>query len=136
MPRPTSACRLVLAALALALAACDDSPDDSGSAAANGADLSAVKDFLLAHTGRLQTTPPGSGTPPSATTRWRRRATSTTPACSGEAAEVRAVVRAAQREFAHANPAYEQMEGIVTGVPSLAEYDGAAPSGSRATSTT
>jgi hypothetical protein len=38
-------------------------------------------------------------------------------------AEVRGLIRRAQRDFAKANPAYEQMEGVVAGVPSLADYD-------------
>ena len=33
------------------------------------------------------------------------------------------MVTQAQRDFAKANPAYEQMEGVVAGVPSLADYD-------------
>jgi hypothetical protein len=37
--------------------------------------------------------------------------------------EVRALVEGAQAAFAKANPSYEEMEGVVAGVPSLAEYD-------------
>jgi hypothetical protein len=32
-------------------------------------------------------------------------------------------VRDAQRSFARANPSLEEMEGVVAGVPRLAEYD-------------
>ena len=38
-------------------------------------------------------------------------------------AEVAAIVEQAQEDFAAANPAYEQMEGVVAGVPSLADFD-------------
>ena len=37
--------------------------------------------------------------------------------------EVAALVKQAQDDFAAANPAYEQMEGVVAGVPSLADFD-------------
>ena len=38
-------------------------------------------------------------------------------------AEVQAFVEQAQADFAAANPAYEEMEGVVAGVPSLADFD-------------
>ena len=38
-------------------------------------------------------------------------------------AEIRRLVKDAQDGFARANPSYEEMEGVVAGVPSLAEYD-------------
>ena len=38
-------------------------------------------------------------------------------------AEVRRIVREAQRRFGRANPAYEEMEGVVAGVPELADFD-------------
>ena len=38
-------------------------------------------------------------------------------------ADVQAFVKQAQGQFAAANPAYEEMEGVVAGVPSLADYD-------------
>ena len=37
--------------------------------------------------------------------------------------EVAAFVKQAQDDFADANPAYEEMEGVVAGVPSLADFD-------------
>ena len=37
--------------------------------------------------------------------------------------QVRAFVEKAQKDFGAANPAYEEMEGVVAGVPELAEYD-------------
>jgi hypothetical protein len=38
-------------------------------------------------------------------------------------ADVEKLVETAQKSFADANPAYEQMEGVVAGVPSLADFD-------------
>jgi hypothetical protein len=38
-------------------------------------------------------------------------------------AETRRLVHKGQRDFVKANPAYEEMEGVVAGVPSLADYD-------------
>src|SRR5215217_3516400 len=119
MPRARPAPPLALAAAlaALALGACKGGgSDDSGSGGAERIDLSAVKDYLLAHTGRL------------ARDTARIRATAEryydyARLLDQRRAEVRDVVRTAQREFARANPAYERMEGVVAGVPSLAEYD-------------
>jgi hypothetical protein len=42
---------------------------------------------------------------------------------AGHRREVRAFVRGAQRDFQAANPAYEEMEGVVAGVPALADFD-------------
>jgi len=38
-------------------------------------------------------------------------------------AEVKRLVERLQQDFHHANPAYEEMEGVVAGVPELADYD-------------
>ena len=46
--------------------------------------------------------------------------------------EVAALVEEGQRAFARANPAYEQMEGVVAGVPSLADFDVTIDAGSDA----
>jgi hypothetical protein len=42
---------------------------------------------------------------------------------AGQASEVLAALQAARQAFLAANPQYEQMEGIVAGVPSLSQYD-------------
>jgi hypothetical protein len=118
-------------ALALALAACGDD-DDSGEsanttstpAAAQGADLAAIKDYLLAHTSRLVED----------TGKIRENAEAYHELAKGadfdyarmleeNRPEVRRLVREAQDAFAKANPSYEEMEGVVAGVPSLAEFD-------------
>jgi hypothetical protein len=116
-------------ALALALAACgddDDSSDGSSTSTgtAQGADLAAVKDYLLSHTERL--------VGDSAALRENAEAYYELAKASDfdyaalldeQRAEVRKLVLQGQQDFAKANPAYEQMEGVVAGVPSLADFD-------------
>jgi hypothetical protein len=96
-------------------------PEPTGAAAA---DLGPVKGFLLDHTERL-----------SADTEKQKANAEAYYALAEEAgfdyarlldtkrAEVRRLVKQAQATFARANPAYEEMEGVVAGVPSLADYD-------------
>jgi hypothetical protein len=118
-------------AFALALVACgdDDSSSDNSdgggtSTTAQGTDLAAVKDYLLAHTERLVTD----------SAALRENAEAYYELAKSEdfdyqrlldehRAEVRRLIQQGQRDFAKANPAYEQMEGVVAGVPSLADYD-------------
>jgi hypothetical protein len=121
---------LAVCAVALTAVACgddDDSSEDSSTTtetAARGADLAAIKDYLLEHTERLVTD----------TGRIRENAEAYYALAKSadfdygrllerDRAEVRRLVREAQRAFARANPSYEEMEGVVAGVPSLAEYD-------------
>jgi hypothetical protein len=130
MTRPTLAA--AVCALALGLAACgdDDSSSDgsttadSAAGAAEGADLAAIKDFLLAHTERLVADSRAIRENAEA---YHRLAESTdfdyARLLDEHRAEVRRLVREAQQGFAEANPSYEEMEGVVAGVPSLAEYD-------------
>jgi len=122
--------RLALAAacaLAVALAACgDDDPksEPDRPAAAAGADLAAIKDYLLEHTEQLVT---DSGAVRQNAEDYYKLAKSTDfdyGALLGEhRAEVQRLIEQGQEGFASANPSYEQMEGVVAGVPSLAEYD-------------
>jgi hypothetical protein len=120
----------LLSAATLSLAACgegDESSEDDRAqppAAAQGADLAAIKGYLLEHTERLV-----------ADTRQIRAGAEEYYALAKEADfdyrrlleddrdEVRRLVKEAQAGFARANPSYEEMEGVVAGVPSLAEYD-------------
>jgi Imelysin len=129
MPRPLPARRTALAAalaaLVLTVPACSDNPSNERTeSSATGAELAAVKKYLLAHTTRL------------ARQTERIRATAEdyhelveeanfdyARLLEDNRAEVSRLVREVQREFAAANPAYEQMEGVVAGVPSLADYD-------------
>jgi hypothetical protein len=119
-------------ALAIALAACgDDDDDDEGgserndsTAAPSPADLGAIKAYLLEHTSRLKDD----------TAEIRRGAEDyyRQAAAAGfdyerllreDRAELRAFVKQAQTAFRRANPSYEEMEGVVAGVPQLADYD-------------
>jgi hypothetical protein len=117
---------LVAIPCAAGLAACGDDDERAPTAVAGApaAELAPVKDFLLAHTERLVADAGGlregaeryhamaaaAGFDYGALLRDRR-------------AEVREFVRDSQAAFGRANPAYEEMEGVVAGVPSLADYD-------------
>jgi Imelysin len=121
---PTAALLVVLV-----LAACgddDDSASGRGDATATGssADLGAIKGFLLEHTTRLKDD----------TAQIRRGAESYYRLAKTQRfdyermlrrdrAQLRAFVRDAQAAFRRANPSYEEMEGVVAGVPQLADYD-------------
>jgi len=117
---------------AVGLAACGDDGDGDTNASATPAasaeraagQLAPVKDFLLEHTASLNED----------ATRLREGAEEYY--AMAEAADfdyarlleqrrsdVAAFVKRAQRDFAAANPAYEEMEGVVAGVPSLADFD-------------
>jgi len=119
-----------LAVAAIITAGCgDDRNDDRAAAPATpaqsaGSDLGAIKGYLLDHTVLL---------------------TKETAALRGQAeryyalakgsdfdyaellrtkrAEVKGLITEAQATFRRANPAYEQAEGVVAGVPVLADYD-------------
>ena len=115
--------------LCLTFAACGDDDSsrdgsDDGATAAEGTDLAAIKDYLLNHTERLAS---DSGAIRQNAEAYYRLAESTdfdyARLLDAHRSEVRRIVRRAQRDFAEANPAYEEMEGVVAGVPSLAEYD-------------
>jgi uncharacterized protein (UPF0335 family) len=103
----------------------DDQPTGSSKATpAEGTDLGAIKAYLLEHTERLQ----------GETATLRRDAEAYFALAKGvgfdHAAllrrhrdEVRELVERSQETFARANPSYERMEGVVAGVPELADYD-------------
>ncbi len=133
MTRPALARRTALAAAACALAfgaaACgdDDSSSDSSDTVttpAEQADLAAVKDYLLEHTERLVTE---SGAVRANAEEYYELAKAAdfdyAALLEQNREEVKGLVEEAQEGFAAANPAYEEMEGVVAGVPSLAEYD-------------
>ncbi len=111
--------------LASAVAGCGGSDETTtDQPAARSADLAAVKTFLLDHTEQLQ----GEVT----TLRENAEAYHTLAEQAGfdydrllseQRAELRRLVTGSQKAFGRANPAYEEMEGVVAGVPSLADYD-------------
>jgi hypothetical protein len=117
-------------ALALALVACGDDDDsstdttESSAPAAEAADLAAIKDYLLEHTERLVG---DTGAVRENAEAYHDLAASADfdyeALLADNRAEVQELVKQAQDAFAQANPSYEEMEGVVAGVPSLAEYD-------------
>jgi hypothetical protein len=116
---------LALVALALGAAGCgDDEGDDTTTAATGATDLSAVKDYLTEHTAALA------------------EQTAVLQDLGGEyyelsesvdfdyaqlmkehGEEVDELMKKSKAAFVKANPDYEEMEGIVAGVPRLAQYD-------------
>jgi hypothetical protein len=116
---------LVATCCAVGAAACGDQDKAVTPAAPKAAaDLAPVKAFLLDHTERLQreTVALRKGAE-----RYHALAEAAgfdySQLLATRRADVRAFVKSAQEGFARANPAYEQMEGVVAGVPSLADYD-------------
>ena len=117
-------------ALALGLSACGGDDSDSSQEAttpertAQAAELDAIKAYLLEHTERLKrdTADIAEGAEEyyalakAANFDYERLLRENRP-------EVRTFVREAQAAFRKANPSYEEMEGVVAGVPSLADYD-------------
>ena len=128
----------LVAACCLGAAGCgSDSDSDSGSdsaaerPAAAAPDLAPVKAFLLDHTERLS----------QHTDKLRAQAEEYYKLAEAadfdyaellatRRADVRRFVKDAQATFAKANPDYEEMEGVVAGVPSLADYDVSIDAGS------
>jgi hypothetical protein len=118
---------LVLTCAALSLAACGDSGSDKKTPAAatpEGQDLSAIKTYLLDHTKRLHAD----------VVKLRENADAyhdlaqesdfdASRMMAGHRAEVAKLLGEAKQTYTDANPAYEEMEGVVAGVPSLADYD-------------
>jgi hypothetical protein len=114
-----------LTTLAIALAACGgDDDDDTTTAADSGTDLTAVKDYLTDHSAALS----------EQATRMRELGDEYY-ALAEEAnfdyaamleqnrEEVQRILEESKAAFTEANPSYEEMEGIVAGVPRLAQYD-------------
>jgi hypothetical protein len=122
---------LALAAVAaLGAAGCgggdddDRTPTQRPSATASGADLSAIKQYLLAHTELLVA---DTGALRSSAEAYYALAEEVdfdyAKLVQQRRADVRKLVKDVQDGFAKANPAYEQMEGVVAGVPQLADFD-------------
>jgi hypothetical protein len=119
---------LVAIGCAMGVAACGDDEEPNQSSAAEteqpASDLQPIKDFLLAHTESLN----------AEATKLREGAEEYYALAEAadfdyaklledKRADVQAFVKEAQETFAAANPAYEEMEGVVAGVPSLADFD-------------
>jgi hypothetical protein len=119
--------QLLVAFVAVAaLAGCggDDSESTTQKTPAVATDLTPVKDYLLDHTSRLQGDTAKLATQADA---YYKLAESENfdygKLLSTHRAEVADQVKAMQDTYIDANPAYEEMEGVVAGVPSLADYD-------------
>ena len=116
------------AVAALALAACGGSDDKAegtpAPAAAEQADLGAIKTYLLAHTERLKQSTAQLRTDAEAYYALAERAGfDYAKLLDEQRPEVAAAVRKIQDDHVKANPDYEEMEGVVAGVPELADFD-------------
>jgi hypothetical protein len=114
-----------LAVLAIAAAGCGSDDEDTTSTTADaGADLGAVKDYLTDHSATLSeeaATMRGLGEDYYALAEevdfdYARL-------LSEHREDVAGILEEAKATFVAANPAYEEMEGVVAGVPRLAQYD-------------
>jgi Imelysin len=115
--------------LGLGAAACGGSEEEdkaqaTPTATASAQDLTAIKAYLLDHTERLNKN----------TASLRQGAEDYYEMAKSvdfdydrlletRREDVQAFVKKAQKDFAAANPSYEEMEGVVAGVPELADYD-------------
>jgi hypothetical protein len=117
---------LALSAVALAFAGCgdDDDSDTTTTSAGGETDLSAVKDYLTAHTTELAA---ATETMQELGNRYYELAESEDfdyqKLMDEHGDEVAKLMKESKAVFDEANPAYEEMEGIVAGVPRLAQYD-------------
>jgi hypothetical protein len=115
-----------LAAVALLASGCggDDDGDTDTAASDGGADLTAVKDYLTDHSARLS----------EQATTLRELGEEYYDLAEGAGfdyqrllaenrEDVQRILDESKQTFVEANPAYEEMEGIVAGVPRLAQYD-------------
>lgn len=122
----------VVACLAAFASACggDDEPNaaaESTPAAtetAAAANLDAIKTYLLDHTQRLVTATEQLQTDAQAYYDLAEAADfDYAKLLEGDREAVQAAVTKLQEDHIQANPAYEEMEGVVAGVPELADYD-------------
>ena len=120
---------VVLASVTVAalLAGCgsDEKPQTSAATpAAEGEDLGAIKAYLLDHTEALVTSTAALAQQGE---RYRALAASASfdygELLGARREEVRAAVEEMQATWREANPQYEEMEGVVAGVPELSEFD-------------
>ncbi len=115
---------LVLSALALGLTACGGDDETDSTDAAPGADLTAVKDYLTEHSAALAAQTEELKTLGQEYYDLAESVDFDYEALLDEhGEEVATILEDSKRAYAEANPAYEEMEGIVAGVPRLAQYD-------------
>jgi hypothetical protein len=119
-----SFCALAGASLIAAGCGSDDSTTESTAAAAGGEDLSAVKDYLTEHADGLQQQVDILAQNAEDYYALAEAADFDYDALIEEnCEEVSRILSDSQDAFVEANPDYEEMEGIVAGVPRLAQYD-------------
>ncbi len=110
-------------AIGLAAAGCGGGDDDT-STEASAANLSAIKDYLTEHTAALQT---HIGELQAKSDEYFDLAASVNfdyaRLMAEHGGEVAAILDDSKTIYVEANPNYEQMEGIVAGVPRLSQYD-------------
>jgi hypothetical protein len=120
---------LIIAGALSALFASGCGGDDStsttnASSGSNGSDLAGIKTYLLEHTTQLVTEASATRTGAQA---YYEMATAVNfdyaKLLKTKRPEVQAFVKEAQATFGRANPAYEEMEGVVAGTPTLADFD-------------
>lgn len=112
------------ALLAIAVAGCGDDSDETTATTADAAQLAPVKDYLTDHSAELVRQVELMRTQADA---YYELAESVDFDYERMLAEhrdqVEEILGTAKENFVAANPAYEEMEGIVAGVPRLAHYD-------------
>jgi hypothetical protein len=126
--RAFAAALALVATLAVSACGSDDDSDTTstaaGAAAAASADLAPVKDYLLDHTERLQTNTAELQRDAEAYYALAEQADfDYAQLLADRRVAVQQLVKRLQQDFHAANPAYEEMEGVVAGVPELADYD-------------
>ena len=121
------AAALVLSCCALGATACggdDDSAEEQPTATKPAGDLASLKSFLTDHTDRLEE---DTAAIRAAAEDYHAQAEAVgfdyAKLLETDRAGVEKFISESQAAFARANPAYEEMEGVVAGVPSLADYD-------------
>jgi len=127
----------VLAALALGalVAGCGDSGDDETTAAADNAQLAPIKTYLTDHSAELREQAEQLQADADEYYELAESVNFDYDALLEEhGEEVEQILDSAKQTFVAANPAYEEMEGIVAGVPRLAQYDVDIDAGSDASS--
>jgi hypothetical protein len=115
----------VIAAAALSLTACGDDKDETaaeGASVATG-QYSNVKQYLLDHTGPLNESITELSSQADDYYDLINEAGSCEAALKNDRAAVEGSVKEMQETWKKANPQYEQAEGVVAGVPELADYD-------------
>jgi hypothetical protein len=121
-------------AAGLLLAACAPAAQPTTAAVtAADVDLSGIKDYLLGKAANLQTS---TGVLKTAADDYYAQAEAAgfdyTAMWAADPTKVTIAIDAARTAWLEASPTYEQMEGIVAGVPTLAEYDVILDAGSSA----